>query len=71
MTEQTGDQTAVDEAVDADREAMAGGAGRDGGPHDADDMKAAEGLSADESVSQEYSDMLERGAQHEGEGRVP
>jgi hypothetical protein len=34
-------------------------------------MRAAEGLSTSPSVDEEYGDMLERGAQQRGEGRVP
>ena len=71
MTDQTTDTTAVDEAAEADMAAVAGGAGRDGGPQDADDMAAADGLTADGDVAKDYADMLERGAQHQGEGRVP
>jgi hypothetical protein len=71
MSDQTKDTTAVDEAAQADREALAEAAGRDGGPQDEKDMQAADGLTADASVSEEYADMLERGAQQHGEGRVP
>jgi hypothetical protein len=71
MTDQPSDTTAIDEAAEADHEAVVRDVGRDGGPQDPDDMSAADGLRADESVSQEYSDMLERGAHQHGEGRVP
>jgi hypothetical protein len=71
MSDQPTDATAVDEADEADRAAVSGGAGRDGGPQDSDDMAAADGLSADPEVAREYGDMLERGAHQRGEGRVP
>ncbi len=72
MTDQPQDKRAVDEASQADAPAAGGGVpGRDGGPQDADDMRAAEGLSASQNVEQSYSDMLERGAEQKGEGRVP
>lgn len=71
MTDQPTDATAVDEAAQADQAAVSGGAGRDGGPQDADDMAAADGLTADADVAKDYGDMLERGAQQRGEGRVP
>ena len=71
MTDHADDATAVDEAAAVDHDAVAGDiAGRDGGPEDADDMRAAEGLSAPQSVSDEYADMLEKGAKQRGEGRV-
>lgn len=63
---------AVDEAADVDRLATEGDVpGRDGGPQDRDAMKAADRLSTPSSVSEEYGDMLERGANQRGEGRVP
>ena len=72
MTDQPQDHTGVDEAAQSDHDAVTGDvAGRDGGPQDADDMRAADGLSAPQSVSDEYGDMLEKGAQQRGEGRVP
>jgi hypothetical protein len=71
MTDQPSDTTGIDEAADADHEALTGDIGRDGGPQDPDDMAAADGLRADESVSEEYADMLERGANQHGEGRIP
>jgi hypothetical protein len=71
MTEQRSDTTAIDEAAQADHEAVTGGAGRDGGPQDSSDMKAAEGLTADGKVSEEYAEALERGKNQQGEGRVP
>jgi hypothetical protein len=45
--------------------------GRDGGPVDPEDMRAAEGLEPSEEVSANYAEMLKRGAATEGEGRVP
>jgi len=71
MTDQPSDRTGVDEAAEADSDAVTGGLGRDGGPENADDMAAADGLRADRDVAAEYSDMLERGAHQRGEGRVP
>lgn len=72
MTDQPHDTRAVDEASEADAQATGGNIpGRDGGPQDADDMRAAEGLSASEDVKESYGDMLERGADQKGEGRVP
>ena len=72
MTDQPQDHTGLDEAAQSDHDAVTGDvAGRDGGPQDADDMRAADGLSAPQSVSDEYGDMLEKGAQQRGEGRVP
>jgi len=72
VTDQPQDHTGVDEAAQSDHDAVTGDvAGRDGGPQDADDMRAADGLSAPQSVSDEYGDMLEKGAQQRGEGRVP
>ncbi|HET6816424.1 MAG TPA: hypothetical protein VFH66_04275 [Mycobacteriales bacterium] len=72
MTDSPQDGKAVDEAAAADHDAVAGDvAGRDGGPQDRDDMRAADDLSPSPEVSEEYSDMLDRGAKQRGEGRVP
>jgi len=72
VSDQPRDNTAVDEAAAADHDAVSGiVTGADGGPQDADDMRAADGLSAPQSVADEYGDMLETGAQQHGEGRVP
>ena len=72
MTDQPEDPTAVDEAAAADHDAVVGDvAGRDGGPHDDRDMRAADGLSTPQSVGDEYADMLEKGAKQRGEGRIP
>jgi hypothetical protein len=72
VTDQPQDRTGLDEAAQADHDAVTGDvAGRDGGPQDADAMRAADGLSAPQSVSDEYAEMLEKGAQQRGEGRVP
>jgi hypothetical protein len=72
VTDQPQDRTAVDEAADVDHAAVARDVpGRDGGPEDQAAMRAAEGLSTSPSVDEEYGDMLERGAQQRGEGRVP
>ena len=46
MTDQPQDHTGLDEAAQSDHDAVTGDvAGRDGGPQDADDMRAADGLS--------------------------
>ncbi|HET7530292.1 MAG TPA: hypothetical protein VFJ98_04965 [Mycobacteriales bacterium] len=72
MSDQPQDNAAVDEAAAADHDAVTGDlAGRDGGPQDEQDMRAADGLSAPQSVSDEYGDLLEKGAKQRGEGRVP
>lgn len=72
MSDSGQDPRAVDEAAAADHDAVAGDvAGRDGGPHDGDDMRAAEGLSSPQSVTDNYADMLDKGAKQRGEGRVP
>ena len=72
MTDQPKDTTAVNEAADVDHAAVSPDVeGRDGGPRDVDAMRAAEGLSTPQSVNEEYDDMLERGANQRGEGRVP
>jgi len=72
VTDQPQDATGVEEAAQADHDAVTGDiAGRDGGPQDRDDMRAADGLSTPQSVSDEYGEMLAKGAQQRGEGRVP
>jgi len=71
MTDQPSDATAVEEAARADSQAVSGGTGRDGGPENSDDMAAADGLTSDSAVAEQYGDMLERGAHQRGEGRVP
>ncbi len=72
MTDQPKDRAGVDEAVSADASAVTGKVpGRDGGPQDQQDMQAAEGLSASRRNEQAYDEMLERGAEQKGEGRVP
>jgi hypothetical protein len=66
------DTRAVDEAASADAQAAQGDVkGRDGGPQDSDAMRAAEGLTASPEVAESYDDMLQRGAEQKGEGRVP
>ena len=70
MSDQPSDPTAVNDAAEADQDAVSTGDGRDGGPHDPSAEAAADGLSADPSVAEEYGDMLERGAQQRGEGRL-
>lgn len=71
MTDQPADTTAVDEAARVDHAAVTEDvAGRDGGPQDDDAMVAADGLPAPQSVADDYSDMIERGARQRGEGRV-
>ena len=72
MTDRIDDTAAVDDAAAVDHDAVAGDvAGRDGGPHDTDDMRAADGLSAPSAVSEQYSDILDKGAKQRGEGRLP
>jgi hypothetical protein len=72
VTDQPQDTEAVDEAAAVDRESVASDVpGRDGGPQDPDAMQAAEGLEAPKNVAESYDDMLQRGADHKGEGRVP
>lgn len=46
-------------------------AGRDGGPVDEEDMAAADELSADPEVAENYEEMIEKGAATRGEGRLP
>ena len=64
---------AVQDAERVDHEAAEGGAvpGRDGGPENPDDMKAAEGLETSRETAKNYEEALERGAGQQGEGRVP
>ena len=45
--------------------------GRDGGPIDEDDMAAADGLEASPETAENYEELIEKGAQSKGEGRVP
>ena len=45
--------------------------GRDAGPIDDEAMQAAEGLTVSEDVKQNYQEATERGANLEGEGRIP
>lgn len=70
MTDASPDHTAIEEAADADREATLTQQGRDGGPIDEDDMKAAEGLSVSPETAEHYDEMLERGRNQRGEGRI-
>lgn len=63
---------AVEEAAAADHESLSGTVpGREGGPQDRDDMQAAEGLTAPPETERAYAEMLERGKNQKGEGRVP
>ena len=72
MSDQPQDRQSVDEATAADHASVAGDVkGRDGGPQDDADMKAAEGLEAPKKTEQAYDEMLERGAHQKGEGRTP
>jgi hypothetical protein len=68
-----GHESGVRDAEAVDHEAAEGGKipGRDGGPTDADDMAAAEGLTASPETAKSYEEALERGANQQGEGRVP
>lgn len=45
--------------------------GRDPGRIDEDDMRAAEGLTVSEDVRESYQEAAERGANAQGEGRIP
>lgn len=72
MSDQPKDAEAVREAAAADADAVTGSpAGRDGGPIDEDDMRAAEGLTASPETASAYGEALERGAAQQGEGRTP
>jgi hypothetical protein len=42
--------------------------GRDGGPFDADDAAAADGLTATPEQAKHYEEMIEKGAHQKGEG---
>jgi hypothetical protein len=42
--------------------------GRDGGPFDADDAAAAEGLTSTPEQASHYEEMVEKGAHQKGEG---
>lgn len=71
MTDLPKDRDAVDEAGSADHDAVRGDVpGRDGGPVDEDDMRAAEGLQAPPETERAYQEMLEKGRDQRGEGRV-
>jgi hypothetical protein len=43
----------------------------DPGPIDDDDMRAADGLTAPPEVAESYRQATERGANAQGEGRIP
>lgn len=61
---------AQDEAqTAADRDESA--TGPDAGPVDEEAMQRAEGLTASPEVAEHYQEMAEKGANAEGEGRVP
>jgi len=68
-----GHDSDVREAEKVDHDAAEGGKipGRAGGPADTDDMAAAEGLTASPETAKNYEEALERGANQQGEGRVP
>jgi hypothetical protein len=63
----------TDDAVHADEETVNETTvpGSDGGPVDEGDMADAEGLTTSPQAAKHYEDMLERGAHHKGEGRMP
>jgi hypothetical protein len=66
-----GNAKAVEEAAATDHESVSGSVpGREGGPHDSDDMAAAEGLSTPPETERAYEEMLERGKNQKGEGRI-
>jgi hypothetical protein len=72
LTDTPHDDKAVAEASAVDSAQTTGEvAGRDGGPHDSGDVAAAEGLSADPDVAENYSDIVAKAAATRGEGRVP
>ena len=71
MTETPQDPAGVEEAETIDQGAVDGKVpGRDGGPVDEADMRAAEGLQAPEHTKRAYDEMLERGKNQRGEGRI-
>lgn len=45
--------------------------GRDAGPIDEDAIQAAEGLSVDPEVRENYQEQMDRSVNLEGEGRIP
>lgn len=45
--------------------------GRDGGPIDEDDMRAAEGLTPRPEVEDDYGEIIAKAAHTDGEGRIP
>lgn len=55
-------------AAEAGRSADEAVTGRDGGPYDADDAEAADGLTATPEQAKNYEDMIEKGAALKGEG---
>ena len=55
-------------AAEAGRAADEQVQGRDGGPYDADDAAAADGLSATPEQAEHYKEMVEKGARQKGEG---
>ncbi len=67
------DPQGVAEAAEDDRAAVENAEvpGREGGPQDEEAMRAADGLAPDETTRDTYDDMLRRGAEQEGEGRLP
>jgi len=56
------------EAAEAGRAADEAVKGRDGGPFNAADAEAAEGLTVSPEQAANYEEMLERGAHQKGEG---
>jgi hypothetical protein len=55
-------------AADAGRTADEQVQGRDGGPFDADDAAAADGLTSTPEQAKHYEEMIEKGAHQKGEG---
>lgn len=55
-------------AADAGRAGDEQVKGRDGGPFDADDAAAADGLTTTPEQASHYEEMIEKGAHQKGEG---
>ena len=62
-----------DARAEAERSARADEAvtGRDAGAVDEDALRAADGLTVSEDVKASYQEAVERGANAQGEGRLP
>jgi hypothetical protein len=62
-----------DARAEAERAATADEAvtGRDAGPVDEDAIRRADGLTVDPDMAESYQEATERGANAQGEGRIP